>query len=1154
MAGYRTQIKAFLLCLTLFLVSSCLPEDSTAVSNGEDQAVSAALSRAPQQIAQKEAATFMSAARNIAGQVTVSTGFSNGSLATGEISFAALGIQGIPSNIRAAYCEETHPDGSVIGQVISWIDNGNGTAFSVQGIEQNAGETIMNNILKQSDSVTAGMANGREVAWMNDDGSVDKTTTLSSCGGVNIPANTPVIMSENLLASSIAELDFGSVFQYTSEACPAGELGNITKRRSVMQVENQVAGSDPVEQFEYGDWEEFQNNCMEVLEQLDTGLVTIEVFANQAPGEMQGLEISEVLSSLNDTECMGVDDPDPAVDQQGNQIPSQRDCGFIRDHHRQDMENPYGSELEVTDEVVDTEVLTHACPVGDTAAIAGYVQGFSGLVDVTSGWQGTMEFARYYHNVMNMAGEQQQDTNTTFRNQWQGHTLLCTRDEVLNIECDTAYPQFSGPTFIPVDTQGYNFTRQNVIDGWQDPVNFVPNQSLPNDQGWQAGGGNCSWNETINFDNVPAGYTPTQPGGGIYQRLVTASDLNVTPAQGQWVGVTPSVGTRVTVNTLACPSGFTGSITETTTYRSTAEFPWSTPAITNTVATDNNCTCSAEIELRQTATTCTDGSAGTVNEERQRQCPSGNWGAWVQTGSTCAGAGGIASCGPSGEMEFSTPPASGLCDVGTAEGMHLYTYTNNVGQTSNTYRWYCRTAGGASEARCSANRNPSAPGGGSGDPAACGPASVMPFSSFPTTDLCDSGTAENRRNAVSPSGIPLFLWDCRQTDGTVASGCSSRNIATAPSGAGSMCGPASNGVFGTITAPNQFYAAAQLCASNATSSSQSTRNQGGFYIYEWSCQSPTSSAACAYMISESYFTGGTPATGSGPICGTAVNTCVNGVMQDSWDTDRYWWECRVGGGTGACDSDPNCEHCEAPFGASTANCAGQTLNANGCSYPFSGANHGTTQTVQTSTAGFVGQMNAQCSGGNWSAVTSSCTAAAPTNAGDCPAQTITWGTGCSLTLPSREDGYSGRGRSATSNGGMARFTCSSGTWVTSEEVCSTIEFGCGPAGEMEFPAPPTTQLCNASTASGMHRNDWGSYLWYCTASDGASIICSADSTARYDASCGSAHRSGSTSSPGWANRCNTGRPVDLTHESNGYYTWTCSGNNGGTDVNCTTAP
>ncbi len=1085
MAGYRTQIKAFLLCLTLFLVSSCLPEDSTAVSNGQNQTVSAALSRSPQKIAEAQAVAFMSASRNITGQVVTSAGFSNGTMAAGEINFAAMGIKGIPANMKAAYCKETKADGSVVGQVISWMDNGGGTAFSVQGIEQNAGETIMHSILKQSDSVDTGMASGGQVTWMDKSGNASQTTNLSPCGNINIPANTPVIMSRNLIAANVTDLGNGSVMEYTSEACPDGEIGSITMRRWVAQTYTQFANGDPAEQFEYGDWEEFQNTCMEFMEQLDTGQVTIEVFANQAPlGEMQQIEISEVLSALNNTECMGAtepQDPDAPLDTQDAPAP---ECDFTRTAEREELDNPYGSELEVTDEIVDAEIVTHACPIGDTTPITGYVQNFPGQVDVGSGWQGTMEFARYYHNVMNMAGEQGQETDSSFRDQWQGHTLLCTRDELLNIECSTAYPNYSASgnpqvVFIPVDTTGYSFTRENVIDGWDDPTNFVPNQSLPNDQGWQAAGGNCSWNETVSFDNVPSGYTPTQPGGGIYHRLVTASDLNVTPTQGQWVGVTPSVGTRTDTNTLPCPSGFTGSIIETITYRSVAEFPWSTPVITNTSTTDNNCTCTAEIELRQTPTTCADASSGILYEERQRQCPSGNWGAWITQANSCAGMGG--------------------------------------------------------------------------DPAECGPAAVQPYSSFPTTGLCSSGTPENRREAVSPTGIPLFLWDCRQADGSVAAGCSARNISTAPSGSGATCGPAANGVFGNLTTSAQFFATAELCSANAASTSESTRLENGFYIYEWSCQNPPYSAACGYMIPESYFNGGAPATGSGPICGTAVNTCINGVMQDSWDTDRYWWECRVGGGTGACDSDPNCEHCEAPFGASTANCAAQTLNANGCAYPFSAANHGNTQTVQTSTTGFVGQMNAQCSSGNWTAVTSSCTAAGPTNPGDCPAQTITWGSGCSATIPSHEDGFSDRIRS-TANGGVTRYTCSSGTWVTSDEECSTIEFGCGPAGEMTFSSAPTSLLCDSSTASNMRRNEWGTYLWDCTASDGVTLICSAVSTERYDASCGSAHRSGSTSTPAWATRCDTGRSDNVVQQGSGYYTWMCLGRHGGIDVSCTSAP
>ena len=85
--------------------------------------------------------------------------------------------------------------------------------------------------------------------------------------------------------------------------------------------------------------------------------------------------------------------------------------------------------------------------------------------------------------------------------------------------------------------------------------------------------------------------------------------------------------------TLSCPSGQTGIITQTRT--STCPGPVYGPWVT----TSNTCkaatTCVPTTETRNSA--CPTGQTGSITESRTSTCSNGSpvWGAWTQTGNTC---------------------------------------------------------------------------------------------------------------------------------------------------------------------------------------------------------------------------------------------------------------------------------------------------------------------------------------------------------------------------------------------------------------------------------------------------------------------------------------------------------------------------------------
>jgi hypothetical protein len=171
-----------------------------------------------------------------------------------------------------------------------------------------------------------------------------------------------------------------------------------------------------------------------------------------------------------------------------------------------------------------------------------------------------------------------------------------------------------------------------------------------------------------------------------------------------------------------------------------------------TIATGGACGHSDGVEYtwQPTDRLCTNSTASAITAHADF----GPW-SWTCTGS---GTGTPASCstkangacGSSSGVAFTATPTTGLCTSGTASAISALS-------TSGPWTWSCTGADGGTTASCATLADP-----------ACGASASKYFTTFPTTDLCTTGTA-----TASNYSDPLHWdWTCPGTAGGRAVNCS----------------------------------------------------------------------------------------------------------------------------------------------------------------------------------------------------------------------------------------------------------------------------------------------------------------------------------------------------------------------------------------------
>lgn len=107
---------------------------------------------------------------------------------------------------------------------------------------------------------------------------------------------------------------------------------------------------------------------------------------------------------------------------------------------------------------------------------------------------------------------------------------------------------------------------------------------------------------------------------------------------------------------------------------------------------------------------------------------------------------------------------------------------------------------------------------------------------------------------------------------------------------------------------------------------------------------------------------------------------------------------------------------------------------------------------------------------------------------------------------------------------------------------------CGVSNDGSFDSAPSTGLCSSGTATSVA--GVGPWTWTCTGvNGGANADCSAQKNVTpIDGACGASHQGDFSTAP-TTNLCATGNSSTVS-ENGSQWTWSCSGENGGSDASC----
>ncbi len=301
------------------------------------------------------------------------------------------------------------------------------------------------------------------------------------------------------------------------------------------------------------------------------------------------------------------------------------------------------------------------------------------------------------------------------------------------------------------------------------------------------------------------------------------------------------------------------------------------------------------------------------------------------------------------------------------------------------------------------------------------------------TATCTNGAWSTPTGTCSTASCPTqtLTWNtnCSASFTTIASGATSASTANTAAGyTGAATATCTGGTWGTPTG---------TCTPAACTTT----------TLSWSGDTAGCSASFTAIAS-----GTTSASTSNTVVGktgAATATCTNGT----WSS---------------------------PSGTCAANCSAATLSwGAGCSASFAGANSGVTSPSTSNTAGgYSGSATALCTNGAWGAPSGTCTG------NSCSTSTRSWGAGCSASFTGIASGATSPSTSNTAAGytGAATATCTAGTWGAASGTCAvancpatSLTWGSGCSAT--FPLAASGAHTRAATNAGY----WGSGSSTCTA-------------------------------------------------------------------------
>lgn len=520
--------QSFLRCLAIVsvvLVSACLPDDES--------------------VRERKLANF--ASTQAAAYAASLSSFSVSS----QNSFAALMAEGtVSQGVVNRSTDETMASGYCIlpGTVpnhllVTWYDTSNDSGdFSIKGLGVGTGAIIVQELAQRSLPETIGYFDGNQIKLRGPRENGD--TTLALPCALDIPDGAPVVIVENMMGPSTETVQ-GETYEYQTLACAgADDIGMRTQRRTVT---TNADGS-----VSRGVWENYDTTCDGQISTRNIEIVTgastnlIGALAG-SPGRLRS-----ALEGLQNVDCRSV-------------IIRAREEGETQEELEQKIADSCNTEgLEIvkytgpdmsreTGAIESTERAEVACG-GEPAGTRGMTVLYKGTnypgTQRYAEWSGSAVYMRHVYEAETTEGGTTEKTKTGVRGGWVGDTLACTRPETITIACSQIFPQFNDTNlYIPVTTGGVVLGRTNRIDGWQDPVELIPNSPLGNNDGWTRQSVGCAWDEVRVFSQCPAGFTLVTPGRNL--RRHTASPTEEISV-GPWRADTSLQCRQITTTTQQC--------------------------------------------------------------------------------------------------------------------------------------------------------------------------------------------------------------------------------------------------------------------------------------------------------------------------------------------------------------------------------------------------------------------------------------------------------------------------------------------------------------------------------------------------------------------------------------------------------------------------
>jgi hypothetical protein len=224
-----------------------------------------------------------------------------------------------------------------------------------------------------------------------------------------------------------------------------------------------------------------------------------------------------------------------------------------------------GLEVDVADidgagevRVVLDRIERETTPCGGASGnFTDSVSGYTGTVSHPA-WSGNASYYRevYMHEAQNIINA---SVDREMRERWYGDDMNCSRQEDLQVTCNSAYTGRSADTLL--DNRGFNYRRTNRINGWADPANLTPNDPSNPNWNYRAGASGCQWRQDETWGCNVGTLGQTQQGRR--NRTHTVATLGASLNTSSWNVIQPALcGDRRTTSG-TCPAGQTGTVTIT---------------------------------------------------------------------------------------------------------------------------------------------------------------------------------------------------------------------------------------------------------------------------------------------------------------------------------------------------------------------------------------------------------------------------------------------------------------------------------------------------------------------------------------------------------------------------------------------------------------